>query len=232
MQTFEITREITDAITKRRGHVHPHEQFDPAKTALLVVDMQNYFVSEDEPTGCGPAQEITPNINRLASALRAAGGSVVWIVTEATEEANESWKNFYETLSEEGAENRRKVLVPGQSAYEIWPKLEVPDGDTHFVKARYSAFLKAPGGDLEAILRDAGFETLIVTGVASNVCCESTARDAMMVGFRTIMVSDGNAAYTLEAHEATMRGFLTTFGDVQSTDQLLGTIGRRAEAAE
>ncbi|MFP6736786.1 MAG: isochorismatase family cysteine hydrolase [Rhodospirillales bacterium] len=231
MQTFEVTREMADAIIRRRGHLHPHAEFDPAATALLVVDMQNYFVSEDERTGCGPAREITPNINRLASALRAAGGQVVWIVTEATEEANESWSNFYETHSEDGGAHRRKVMVPGQSAYEIWPQLEVLDGDTQFVKARYSAFLKAPGGDLEALLNTRGIKTLLVTGVATNVCCESTARDAMMVGFRTIMVSDGNAAYTAEFHEATMRNFISVFGDVHSTDDLLGIIGAR-QAAE
>lgn len=231
MQTFEITREMADAIIRRRGHLHPYAEFDPATTALLVVDMQNYFVSADERTGCAEAREITPNINRLASGLRAAGGQVVWIVTEATEEANESWSNFYETHSADGAANRRKVMVPGQSAFEIWPDLEVADSDVQFVKARYSAFLKAPSGDLEALLKGSGIATVLVTGVATNVCCESTARDAMMVGFRTIMVSDGNAAYADEFHEATMRNFISVFGDVHATDDLLAIIGAR-QAAE
>jgi len=195
------------------------------------VDMQNYFVSEEERTGCGPAREIVPNINRLAAGLRAGGGHVVWIVTEATKEADEAWSNFYETHSEASGANRRKVLVPGQSAYEIWPGLEVSDTDTQFVKARYSAFLKAPGGDLDAILKERDIESVLVAGVATNVCCESTARDAMMVGFRTIMVSDGNAAYEDHFHQATMRNFLSVFGDVHSTDDLLGVIGGR-QAAE
>ncbi|NQV57439.1 MAG: cysteine hydrolase, partial [Rhodospirillales bacterium] len=65
MQTFEITDELAADLTKRRGFVHPYESFDPARTALLVVDMQNYFVSEGERTGCGPARDITPNINRI-----------------------------------------------------------------------------------------------------------------------------------------------------------------------
>ena len=231
MQTFEVTRDMADAIVRRRGHLHPYDKFDPATTALLVVDMQNYFVSEDERTGCAPARKISPNINRLASVLRASGGQVIWIVTEATEEANESWRNFYETHSEDGGENRRNVLVPGQSAYDIWPELEVLDNDTQWVKARYSAFLKAPSGDLEALLKERGIETLLVTGVATNVCCESTARDAMMVGFRTIMVSDGNAAYDLDFHQATMRNFISVFGDVHSTNDLLRIIGAR-QAAE
>ena len=231
MHDFEMPADYIERVTARQGRPHTCESFETEKTALVVVDMQNYFVSEDERTGCGPAREIAPNINRLASALRAAGGQVVWIVTEATEEANESWSNFYETHSDEGGAHRRKVMVPGQSAYEIWPQLEVLDGDTQFVKARYSAFLKAPGGDLEALLKGRGIETLLVTGVATNICCESTARDAMMVGFRTIMVSDGHAAYPAEFHEATMRNFISVFGDVHSTDDLLGIIGNR-QAAE
>jgi ureidoacrylate peracid hydrolase len=231
MQTFEVTKDMADTIIRRRGHLHPYDKFDPAAAALLVVDMQNYFVSEDERTGCAPAREISPNINRLASSLRAAGGSVIWIVTEATREADQSWSNFYETHSEDGAANRRKVMVPGQSAYEIWPELDVLDVDTQFVKARYSAFLKAPSGDLETLLKGRGIDTILVTGVATNVCCESTARDAMMVGFRTIMVSDGNAAYEDHFHQATMHNFISVFGDVHSTDDLLGIIGAR-QAAE
>ena len=225
MQTFDVAKELSEAIIRRRGHLHAYGSFDPATTALLVVDMQNYFVSEEERTGCGPAREIVPNINRLAAGLRAGGGHVVWIVTEATKEADEAWSNFYETHSEDSGANRRKVLVPRQSAYEIWPGLEVSDTDTQFVKARYSAFLKAPGGDLEAILKERDIVSVLVTGVATNVCCESTARDAMMVGFRTIMVSDGNAAYEEHFHQATMRNFLSVFGDVHSTDDLLGIIG-------
>ena len=231
MQTFDVTKELSEAIIRRRGHLHAYESFDPATTALLVVDMQNYFVSEKERTGCGPAREIVPNINRLSAGLRAGGGHVVWIVTEATKEADEAWSNFYETHSDTSGANRRKVLVPGQSAYEIWSGLDVLDSDTQFVKARYSAFLKAPGGDLETILKGRDIETVLVTGVATNVCCESTARDAMMVGFRTIMVSDGNATYEDYFHQATMRNFLSVFGDVHSTDDLLGIIGAR-QAAE
>ena len=79
MQTFEVTREMADAIIRRRGHLHPHAEFDPAATALLVVDMQNYFMHESQQSACPIAQEVVPNVNRLADTVRKSGGIVVWI---------------------------------------------------------------------------------------------------------------------------------------------------------
>jgi len=74
-------------------------------------------------------------------------------------------------------------------------------------------------------LRTHGIDTLLVTGVATSTCCESTARDAAMWGYRTIMVSDGNADQTDVLHNHTLGKFLVTFGDVQATDDLLAKLG-------
>ena len=72
----------------------------------------------------------------------------------------------------------------------------------------------------------------IITGVATNVCCDSTGRDCMMRGFPTIMVSDGNASFTEDEHQAALLNFITYFGDVQSTDEVIGRIkaGVKSEA--
>ena len=88
-------------------------------------------------------------------------------------------------------------------------------------KYRFSAFL--PGAsDLPARLRARGFDTVLITGTVTNVCCESSARDAMMSNFRVIMVSDGNAALTQAEHEASLTAFYLTFGDVMDTDMIIG----------
>ena len=77
----------------------------------------------------------------------------------------------------------------------LWPGLDVLLGDEMVPKYRFSAFL--PGAsDLPARLRARGFDTVLITGTVTNVCCESSARDAMMTNFRVVMVSDGNAAMT------------------------------------
>ena len=81
------------------------------------------------------------------------------------------------------------------------------------------------------MLRARGLDTLLITGTVTNVCCESTARDAMMLNFRTIMVTDGNAAVTDEDHNASLIAFYLTFGDIMSTDRLVACLERNARAS-
>ena len=80
---------------------------------------------------------------------------------------------------------------------------------------------------IEQILRDRGIDTIIITGTVTSVCCESTARDAMMRNFKTVMVTDGNAAATDDEHNAALIAFYLTFGDIMPTDMLVA----RCEAA-
>jgi ureidoacrylate peracid hydrolase len=80
------------------------------------------------------------------------------------------------------------------------------------------------------MLKENGIDTLLITGVATSTCCESTARDASMWGYRTIMVSDGNADQTDALHNHTLGKFMVTFGDVQSTDELIAKLAAEAAA--
>ena len=72
---------------------------------------------------------------------------------------------------------------------------------------------------------------MLITGTVTNVCCESSARDAMMTNFKTIMVSDGNAAASQEEHDASLTAFYNIFGDVMDTDMLVAALSRRHAAA-
>ena len=85
-------------------------------------------------------------------------------------------------------------------------------------KIKYSAFI-AGSSDIDAQLKARGIETLLITGTVTNVCCESTARDAMMLDYRVVMLSDGNASLTDEEHAASLNNFLVFFGDVMTTDE-------------
>ena len=98
------------------------------------------------------------------------------------------------------------------------------------LKRRFSAFI-AGSSDLEARLRAGGYDTVIVTGTVTNICCESTARDAMMLNFRTLMVSDANAANSDAEHNATLVNVYQHFGDVMDTDTLVACLVRNAKAA-
>jgi isochorismate hydrolase len=102
---------------------------------------------------------------------------------------------------------------------DIWPE------DVQVTKTRYSAFIHG-ASILEQHLRDRGIDTLLITGTATNVCCESSARDAMMLNFKVVMVSDALATHTDEEHNATLSAFYGQFGDVQTTDQALQSLER------
>jgi len=230
MQTFTISKELEADLVRRRGKVHPYERLDPAKTALVVVDMQNYFMQDGQPSCAPAARDIVPNVNALAAELRALGGFVVWIQTEAKPETPVDWANHYEAMSSEGVAKRQKNLGKDGSGFPIWSALKVEPEDARVIKTRYSAFI-AGSSNLEDVLRKRGIDTILVTGVATNVCCESTARDGMMRGFRTLMVSDGNAAFTQENHEHCLKNFLATFGDVQTTAEVIGNLRATAKTA-
>ncbi len=221
MHEFALSPSDKDLIVKRRGRLHAFETLDPSRTALLVVDMQNAFVMEEVAHAWVPeAASIVPNINALAAALRAAGGSVVWIKNTFTEDSLESWSHFHEQLWAPGRKEKRiAAMSEGTLGHRIYEGLEVRSEDTEVRKTRYSAFIQG-SSDLEAILRQ--------RGTATNVCCESTAHDAMMLNFRTIMVSDANAAGSGEAHQASLASFWATFGDVRSTAEVIGLVAAAA----
>lgn len=229
MHPFVLPADVVARMTARRGKAHPHADADPRRTALLVIDLQNGFMEPGTAFAlCAAAPAIVPNVNRLAAALRSAGGLVVWVLNTFTEESLVSWSHLHETLTTpEGRAARTAAMAAGSRGHALWAGLETADGDLFVPKTRFSAFIHG-SSDLEARLRALGIEAVLVTGCVTNVCCESTARDAMMLNFRTTMVSDANAAMSDEAHAASLLGFYQTFGDVMTTDEAVAALaGRR-----
>jgi len=169
------------------------------------------------------AREIVPNINRMAKALRSAGGIVVWIQTTAVG-AVETWGNHHKhMLTPDRVHKRLAQLDENHEGFMVYPKLEALPGDLRVKKVKYSAFI-AGSSDIDAQLKARGIETLLVTGTVTNVCCESTARDAMMLDYRVVMLSDGNASLTDEEHAASLNNFLIFFGDVMTTDEAVARL--------
>lgn len=222
------------ARSSRGGRINAYETLVASRTALVVVDMQNYYVADDMPYAIRLGPAIVPNINRLAQTTRATGGLVIWIQTEGRIHDPDDWPNRKEA-SPDIWPARQSLLAKDNAGYRIYPTCEVLPSDLIAEKTRYSALLPYPC-DLSAILEKNGIDTVMITGVATSTCCESTARDAVMLDYRTIMVSDGNADHTDALHNHTLGKFLVTFGDVQSTDQLIEKLNagaaRAATAAE
>lgn len=218
MHPYVTPQSVKDRVLRRQGKLLSHETINAARTALVVVDMQNFFVAEGFMAEVPQARGIVPNINRMAKALRAAGGTVVWIQTTAVG-ALEHWGNHHKhMLTPDRAEKRLVQLDENHDGFKIYPKLEVLPADLRIKKIKYSAFI--PGSsDIDAQLKARGIETLLVTGTVTNVCCESTARDAMMLDYRVVMLSDGNASLSDEEHAASLNNFLIFFGDVMTVDE-------------
>jgi ureidoacrylate peracid hydrolase len=181
--------------------------------------MQNFFVAEGFPAEVPTAREIVPNVNRLAAVMRNAGGLVVWVQTTATG-ALERWGNHHRyTLSAERARIRLAGLDEAAEGFKLFPALQPAPIDLRVKKITYSPFI-AGSSDLDTHLRHRGIETILIAGTVTNICCEASARDAMMLDYRVIMVSDANAARTDEAHAATLNTFIESFGDVMTADDV------------
>jgi ureidoacrylate peracid hydrolase len=230
MHKVQIKPEHIERVIKRGGREHTVESLDGPKTALVVVDMQIYFMGEGQPSECPIAREIVPNVNRLAEATRRNGGKVIWIQTHSGPDSLDFWSVYYERMTPGSSQARVDGMSPGGSGFDIWPDLEVRDDDVIVPKTRFSAFMPDPTF-FDGILKENGIDTLLITGVSTCTCCESTARDGMMLNYRTMMITDGCAAPNDELHNATMNQFYLQFGDVQSTDEVIALLDRKLSAA-
>lgn len=217
-----ISQHIIDRVVARRGRLHIFDSIDARRTALVVIDMQKTFCEPGAPAEVAESRSIIEPINRLAAALREAGGKVVWC-THANMGVDDTsdWRNFFDHFVSADMRTRTiESLSPGGSGQDIWHELEIHPADIKLFKNRYSALI--PGSSqLERILRSLGIDTLLIAGTKTNICCESTARDAMMLDFKVIMVSDGTAALSPEEHRSALENVIQQFGDVMSTEEII-----------
>ena len=223
MHSTALPHEIVERVHARRGKLHPFDRLSPDRTALVVIDMQNAFCAPGAAIEVPLARSIAPNINRLARAVRSAGGLVVWVQMTIKDEGD--WPVFLSALVD--AENSQRILTelrPGSVGHKLWPECETNPADLVVPKNRFSAFLPS-ACDLCTTLRSRGIESVLIAGTLTNVCSESSARDAAMQDFQVTLVSDANAARSDAEHLATLVSFIQSFGDVRSTDELIELLG-------
>ena len=218
----EIRREIVERVLARRGRLHLFDKLDAKRTALLVIDMQNAFVAPGAPIEVPAARAIVAPINRLAAALRKRGVPVIWVMHQNKKDGKD-WADFFETFVAPGKrEQAAGALEAGSKLHALWPELEAAPEDQRVPKNRYSAFIK---GDFHEKLKQRGIDTLLIAGTKTNVCCESTARDAMMLDFKVVLLSDCTAALSDDEQRATLENVIQQFGDVRTADEALAMLG-------
>ena len=220
MHNVKVRQEIVDRVLTRRGRYHWFDQLDPRRTALIVIDMQETFCAPGAPGEVPASRGIVAPINRLANELRMMKVPIIWVLHANTyADGRSDWELFFNYIVADAVRDRTlESLAPGRQ--EIWSELEVAPTDQKIVKNRYSALISG-SSCLERILRGFGIDTVLITGTKTNVCCEATARDAMMLDFKVVMVSDCCAALSDDEHRATLENMIQQFGDVMTTEEVL-----------
>ena len=113
------------------------------------------------------AREIVPNVNRLAAAVRAAGGLVVWIVTTYDKAIDQEWSIYYRLSTPANGAKRSAALSKGAKGHEIYADLEVKPEDKVVEKRRFSAFIQG-SGDLDKVLKARGIDNILISGTVTG----------------------------------------------------------------
>jgi ureidoacrylate peracid hydrolase len=228
MHKFSMPEEIIARVVERVGRAHPFDKLEASKTAFVVIDMQNYYLKPGYLGDVPLARDIVPTINKFAADLRERGAHVIW-VRNASNGTRENWSVYHEWLmSPEFCERRYATLDVEHEGHQLWAELVVKSEDSQIVKRASVPSYKARRIS-RFCLRSRGIDTVLIGGTATNVCCDVSARDAMMLNFKVIMVPDVLATWTDAEHNATLANFYSIFGDVQTCDEVLASLSRGQE---
>jgi ureidoacrylate peracid hydrolase len=225
MHKASIPQDIVARTRQQRGgREHLFETLDMSKVAHVIVDLQVGFVAEGAPVEVPVAREMIGEVNAISQAVREAGGTNAFLRFTYDPDEPIKWSsNYGGYMTAPMIELTRSAFSRGASNWELYAGLDVRPDDMVFDKTRYSGFI--PGTCLmHDELQARGIDTLIITGTLTNCCCESTARDAMQMGYKIIFVSDANATLSDAEHNATLISMTTIFADVMDTKHLLGVI--------
>jgi nicotinamidase-related amidase len=216
-----VTAETLAAHTKKwleRISAHnTHEMaLDPQRSALLIIDMQRFFLDPASPTFTCGGLAVLPTVKSLAARFRDAGRPVIF--TRHVHHAGDLDSGIMGWWWE-------GKCIEGSPESEIHTDLAPLPGEKVVFKHRYSAFYNT---DLETVLRCLGVGDLVITGVMTNLCCESTARDAYYRDYRVFFLADGTATINEEMHLASLLNLSYGFAHVTTGEAVAAQIGATA----
>ena len=208
---------------------------DLDRTALVVVDMQNAFASTGgmldlAGIDVAPAREAVANARLVCEAARSAGLAVIYLTigypadgsTAGGPESPNPRKELALCLMRERPELRGKLLTFGTWDFQIVDELAPEPADIVIVKSRYSGF---HGTNLDSVLRGRGIRNLLMVGIASNVCVESTVRDAYFNEYWPVMIADATMpAGSADIQMATVYNVKTFFGWVTNAEDVAAAL--------
>ncbi len=213
MQPYVTPDTLEDKTKAWLDHIRPfnqHEmQFDPGRAALLVIDMQEFFLDPKSPSFTCGGLAIIPTLQRLIAAFRAAARPVIFTRHVHHPDHLDSgimgwwWQGMCKEGTPESEVHRDLAPLPAEKV---------------IFKHRYSAFYNT---DLETVLRCLKIEDLVISGIMTNMCCESTARDAYFRDYRTFFLADGTGSIPEEMQVASLLNLAFGFAQVTTSQHIL-----------
>jgi len=212
--TNTITNKSEQWIKKISPYNNHKMKLNRKKTALLVIDMQKFFLDENSPTFTCGGLAILPNIKRLILSFREQGLPVIYTKhvhhPDHIDSGIMGW--WWEGM-----------CIEGSPESEIHEDISPAEEEKVILKHRYSAFYNT---DLETILRCMKIEDLVITGLMTNLCCESTARDAYYRDYRVFFLADGTGSINEEMHVASLLNLAFGFAYVTNTERIENEISK------
>jgi ureidoacrylate peracid hydrolase len=213
------------------------EKVSPRHAAVVTVDVQNDFCHERGFLGAlgaplGQVQAMVPRLARLLDAARARGVPLIHVISHHDEQyaspvvTEQKLRHGLPMERDKRALRDAPYCLTGTWGADLYG-IDARPGEEVVVKHRYSGFHNT---NLDLLLRSRGIQTVILTGVATNVCVESTARDVYMHDYYLVFVSDGTATTSEAAHQATLANVDQFFGQVASADEIEACWGVAAGA--
>ncbi|MBN2495991.1 MAG: isochorismatase family protein [Deltaproteobacteria bacterium] len=190
----------------------PERTFEPSRAALLIVDMQKIFADPKGSSYLPMSRTACLNLARLLDAWRSARLPVFFTRHMHSDPSTDG-----------GALSRwwRSLIMQGTFDSEIVDALSPLQDERVVVKCRYSAFA---GTDMDMLLREAGVRDLVIGGVMTNLCCETTAREAFVRNFNVFFLGDGTATAEVEMHLGSLRNIAFGFGRVLSVEEAIAIV--------
>ena len=190
------------------GATMPSLDLNPEYTALISIDLQTSNLARQLAPHC--AADVLGKTVQLANALRAKGGTVVWVRVDVTA--------LLSLPADAPLTRPPGSPPPPANASELSRDLGVQSGDVVVTKRQWGAFY---GTDLEQQLRRKGIRTIVMSGIATNFGVESTARAAFDRGYELVFAEDAMTSLTADAHTFVTREIFTRMGRVRSTDEVV-----------
>lgn len=215
--------ELPEWAIARGRQLNHFSTLEPERTALVVIDMQNVFMQADEVFGNPYALGIVEAVNTAVVSLRAAGALIVWTRQTVASEPPLAMPSWQYDLSIPAVRDAVKTMAAGSRSHALHAAMAIQGEDVVIDKYRYGAF-SCPAGALKHLLESTEIDTLVIAGTLTNCCCDSTAREANMLGYRVIFLSDATATRTDEEHNAALLCIRLCFADVRTVSELLSLL--------